>query len=126
MKLSVWMVIKSVITFVFGVAFVFVPKQVMGLYDVVLEQGGVFMTQLFGAAFILIAIMLFFARKDKGSQALNAIVLAVFIGDFVGFVVALIGQMSGFINMLGWITVALYFILAAFFGYFFFKKTGAA
>jgi len=102
------------------------PKELMALYDVALEQGGIYMTRLFGAAFILLGIMLLFARKDTDSQALRTFILAVFIGDAIGFVVVLQGQLSGFINALGWVTVALYLLLAIGFGYFSLKKPRVA
>ena len=126
MKLSVLMVIKGFLVSVFGIAFIAVPNELMSLYNVTLEQGGIYMTRLFGAAFILLAIMLFFAKKDTESQALRTFILAVFIGDIIGFVVALIGQLSGFINALGWATVAIYFFLAIGFGYYSFKKPSTA
>ena len=126
MKLSVLMVIKGFLVSVFGIAFIAVPKELMSLYNVTLEQGGIYMTRLFGAAFILLGIMLLFAKKDTASQALRTFILAVFIGDTIGFVVVLIGQLSGFINALGWVTVALYFLLAIGFGYYYLKKPSAA
>lgn len=126
MKLSVLMVIKGILVSIFGIAFIAVPRELMSLYDVTLEQGGIYMTRLLGAAFILLAIMLLFAKKDTESQALRTFILAVFIGDTIGFVVALLGQLSGFINAFGWVTVALYFLLAIGFGYYYFKKPTAA
>ena len=84
------------------------------------------MTQLFGAAFILLSILLWFARNAPGSDvALRAIVLAVFVGDTIGFIVALLGQLAKVANALGWITVALYLLLALGFGYFQFFKPAA-
>jgi hypothetical protein len=123
MKLSYLMAVKAVICFVFGIGFVLIAAPILSLYGVTLNPGGTMMTQLFGAAFILLSILLWFARNAPGSDvALRAIVLAVFVGDTIGFIVALLGQLSGLTNALGWVTVALYLLLALGFGYFQFVK----
>jgi uncharacterized membrane protein YfcA len=119
------MVIKSIITVVFGIGFVVVPVRVMSYYGVTLDPAGAYMTRLFGAAFIVIGLLLWYGRKDAGSPALKAIVLGVFIGDIVGFVLALQAQLLGIVNALGWLTVAIYFFLVLGFGYFLFKKQRA-
>jgi len=123
MKLSYLMAVKAVICVVFGIGFVLIPAPMLSLYGVTLNPGGTMMTQLFGAAFILLSILLWFARNAPGSDvALRAIVLAVVVGDTIGFIVALLAQLSGAMNALGWVTVALYLLLALGFGYFQFVK----
>ena len=42
----------------------------------------------------------------------------LFTGDPIGFIVALIGQLGGVMNGLGWITVAIWLFLALGLGYF--------
>jgi len=123
MKLNNLMVIKAVIVVVFGITFVLVPTTVMSFYGVTLNQGGAVMTQLFGAAFILLGILLWSARNAPRSDvALRAIVLAVVVGDLLGFIIALLAQLNGVMNALGWGNVALYLLLAFGFGYFQFVK----
>ena len=127
MKLSNLMAIKAIIVFVFGIGFVLIPATVLSFYGATLDPGGVYMTQLFGAAFILLGILLWFARTASASDvALRAIVLAVAVGDTIGFIVALLAQLSGVVNALGWVTVALYLLLALGFGYFRFAKPGVS
>ena len=65
------------------------------------------------------------ARNAEASQARKAIVLALSIGYGIGFIVALIGQLGGVVNTLGWLTVAIYLLLALGFGYFQFTKSSA-
>jgi hypothetical protein len=48
--------------------------------------------------------------------------LAIFVGDTIGFIVALLAQLAGTVNALGWLIVALYLLLALGFGYFQFSK----
>jgi hypothetical protein len=56
-------------------------------------------------------------------MAIKGVIVLVF---GIGFVVALIGQLSGLVNALGWLTVALYFFLAIGFGYHALKKPKTA
>ena len=123
MKLKNLMVIKAVVVFVFGIAFVLIPTTTMSFYGVTLAQGGALMTQFFGASFILLGIVLWSARNASRSDvALQAIVLAIVVGDLIGFIIALMAQLNGVMNVLGWGNVALYLILALGFGYFQFVK----
>jgi hypothetical protein len=85
------------------------------------------MTQFFGAAFLLLSIVLWFARNAPYSEVtLQALLLAVVIGDAIGFIVALLAQLSGVANALGWLNVALYLLLTLGFGYFRFIKKAAS
>ena len=123
MKLCNLMAIKAVIVVVFGIGFILIPTTLMSFYGLTLNPGGAVMTQLFGASFILLGILLWFAKNAPSSDvALRAIVLAVTVGDAIGFIVALLAQLSGMMNALGWVTVALYLLLALGFGYFQFVK----
>ncbi len=119
MKLSYWMMAKAVVCIIFGVGFVLAPAPVFGLYGITLNAGSTMIAQLFGCSFIVLATLLWFAHNAAGSElSLRAIVLGVFVGDVIGFIIALLAQLNGVTNALGWMIVALYLILAAGFGYF--------
>ena len=125
MKLKTLFVINVVVCVVFGLAFVFAPVQTISLYgnDAV---GGQFkyVGQLFGSALFTFGVMSWLARNSSESNARNAIILSFCIGDFVGFVIALISQLGGVVNALNWSTVAIYLLLALGFGYYQFLKPG--
>ena len=123
MKLCNLMAIKAVIVVVFGIGFVLIPTTILSFYGLTLNPGGAVVTQLLGASFILLGILLWFAKNAPRSEvALRAIVLAVTVGDAIGFIVALLAQLSGMMNTVGWVIVALYLLLALGFGYFQFFK----
>jgi FtsH-binding integral membrane protein len=127
--LSTLMVVNALIAAVFGVAFVVLPGQVTALYGPEVTPQLEYVAQLFGAALLAFAVLTWTARTAPDSEARRAILLALFIGDGVGFVVSLIGQLSGVMNALGWSTVVIYLLLALGFGYFCFvppKATGEA
>jgi len=126
MKLSALMIINAVITAVFGIAFVIIPEQVFSLYGLVEPIPGLNYTgQLFGVSLVTIAVLSWLARNVEDSAARGAIVLAFLIGDGIGFIVALIAQLGGIVNTVGWSTVAIYLFLAIGFGYFKFAKSSS-
>ena len=72
------------------------------------------------------AVVNWFARNAKGDEALRAIVLANLVADTIVFIAALLGQLSGVTNALGWSTVVIYLLLAAGFVYFQFMKPSSS
>jgi hypothetical protein len=119
-------IIYAVISAIFGLTLVFVPEQSLALYGITLSSGGVTIARLFGAALLEFALLSWFVRNLVDSKARKAIILALFIGEVFGFIVALLGQLSGVVNSLGWSTVAVYLLLALGFGFFQFVKPTTA
>ena len=126
MKLNTLLTVAAVVAGIFGLAFVLVSGPLLTLYGITLDKAGTLVAQLFGAALIGFAVLNWLARDvtDRGAQ--QAILLANLISDTVGFVMALIGQLAGVANALGWSTVAIYLLLALGFAYFQFMKPGTA
>ena len=123
MKLSTLMVVNTVVAGVFGIAFVLIPWQVLSLYGVQPSPELNYMGQLFGGALLAFAVLTWSARNADASDARKAIVNAMFIGDSIGFIVALSGQLNNVVNNMGWSTVVIYLLLAVGFGYFNFSKS---
>ena len=126
MKLGNLFVVNAVIAGLFGLAFVFAPAQLLAQYGLVVDAGFGLVAQLFGAALVGYAILTWLVRKAGDSEARRAIVLALFISDGVAFVLALMAQLKGLVNSLGWSTVAIYLLLALGFAYFHFAKPSEA
>ena len=122
MRLKTLLVINAVVSAVYGLGFVLVPGQVVSLYGVEESAALMYTGQLFGAALIAFAVLTWSARNAVESEARRAIVLALLIGDAVGFIVALIGQLGEVVNALGWSSVGLYLLLTLGFAYFQFVK----
>ena len=122
MKFRTLMVLKAFVCLVFGVLFLAVPAQAMSLFGVTLDAGGVFALRLYGAALAGNLLLSWFARDAEPSQALRAIVLAGFVYDAIGLVVALAAVLTGVMNAMGWLAVLIYLVLALGFGYFQFIK----
>ncbi len=126
MKLKYWMAAKAIVEIVFGIGFVVLPMQMGSLFGMNLTPGGAYVGQLFGTAFIFGAIVLWLARgltlADAGGRA---IVIGVVASNTIGFVVGLMGVLSGAVNALGWLPVALYLVFGLGFAYFLFIKRSA-
>ena len=124
MKLSNFLVVKAVISLAFGITFALVPATVMPLYGATLDPIGTLMTRFLGACLIGIGLICWLDRSAD-PQALRGITLALCVGDTVGFIAALLGQLSGVMNALGWVNVAIWLFLAVGLGYFRFLKPSA-
>jgi hypothetical protein len=121
MKLSSFLAAKAIISLAFGFGFVAIPAAVWSMYGVTLDPIGILMTRFLAACLIGIGIICWITRNSD-FNTLKGITLSLFIGDTIGFIVALSGQLSGLMNTLGWIIVAIWFLLAFGLGYFRFLK----
>ena len=126
MKLNALMVVNAIVAGLFGIGFVLVPAQLLSQYGITTDAQFEMVSQLFGAALIGFAVLTWAARNATDSDARRAILLGIFVCNTIGFVVALIGQLGGIANTLGWSTVAIYLALALGFGYFRFAKQAGA
>lgn len=113
--------INAVIAGLFGLAFVLVPGPLTDLYDAELSDAGLYVGRLLGAAFLMFAVVTWGSRDAQDSTARQAIILALFVGFVLGFVVSLVGQLNNIVNALGWTTVAIYLLFSVAYGYFQFR-----
>jgi len=122
MKFSAVMVIKAVVCLVFGFLLVLVPGTLLSLLGVTVGAGGIFVARLYGASLFGNLMLSWFARNAAESNARRAIILDLFIYDAIGFVVALLSQLSGVMNPLGWSIVVVYLFFTLGFGYHLIQK----
>jgi len=123
MKLSSFLLVKAIISLLFGIGFILIPVSVWSIYGVTTDLAGLFSTRFFAALLIGVGLICWLAR-NADPNALKGITLSLFIADAIGFIVALIGQLSGVMNALGWIVVAIWLFLALGLGYYRFLKPG--
>ena len=109
----------SIAAFVFGLGFILMPAQLTSYYNVTLNEGGIFIGQLFGAALLGYGVLNWFGRHFSDDQARQGLVNANLATDTVGFIFSLLAQLGGVpgVNALGWSTVAIYLLLALGFAY---------
>jgi len=122
MKFSAVMVIKAVVCLVFGFLFVLVPGTLLSFIGITVGAGGIFIARLYGASLFGNLMLSWFARNAAESNARRAIILDLFIYDAIGFVVALLAQLTCVMNPLGWFIVVVYLFFTLGFGYHLIQK----
>lgn len=122
MNLKAFLSFKAIVSAGFGIILLGVPTIFLPYYGVQLDPSGVVFARWYGALAIGIGLICWFARTADRSALRQSILLSLFFADTIGFVVTLTAQMQGLVNVLGWSTVAIWFVLAMGLCYFRFIK----
>ena len=117
MNFRTLMIIKAVVCLGFGPILLFFPGQLLTLLGTSFGPGAAFTAREYGAALFGNLMLTWFARNAEASIARRAIILNLFVYDAIAFVVTLIIQLSGGLNLLGWGIVAVYLFFTLGFGY---------
>lgn len=109
----------AIVAFVFALGFILMPAQLISLYNLTLNEAGILIARLFGAALLGFAVLNWFGRDFGDDQASQTLLNTNLASDVVGFIFALLGQLGGVpgVNALGWSTVLIYLLLAVGFAY---------
>ena len=124
MKLGTFISIHSILLFLFGLGFLLEPAWMLSVYDTSTNSTGLLTARVFGIGNIQLSIIMWTSRNDVGSKRLKTLVLLLFLGNALAFMLALQAQISGVFNVLGWTNVALYLLFAFGYGYFQFVFKG--
>lgn len=122
MKLSFLFTANAVIATAYGISFILIPAHLLAAYGLTLTPGTAVVSRLFGAALVGYGVLSWQVRAASSSEALRAVILALFVGDVLGFGLSLQAVFAGAVNALGWSTVFIYGLLALGFGYFAYGK----
>ena len=122
MQFRTMMIIKAVVCLALGVPILLVPSFMYALFGLSLGAGGAFAAREYAAAMLGILMITWFARNVPESDVRWAIALGLCLYDAVGFVLSLMGELTGLSNPMGWSIVVLYLLLALGFGYFLVKR----
>lgn len=113
MKVNIFLKIKGIICFVFGLAMITFPGFFIRFYGSALDPAGIYMANLFGVSFLGLGLICWFTSQTGPSELKQNILLSLALIDTVGFGFTFFHQISGIVNILGWTTVALWLIFAA-------------
>ena len=119
------MTIKGVLTLLFAVTMLILPGQLFSIFGIVFQAGGVLITRLFGAAFIIIGLQIYYGRNAKVSKELRSNMFSAAIGDTIALIVIVSAQLADVMNQLGWLLVITYIFSGSLFTYFFFATVKA-
>ena len=121
MSFKLLMIIKALVCLTFGVLMLAVPFQLLSLFGATLSDGGMFTAREYGAALFGNLFLCWFAKNSGESEARKAIIIALFVYDFIGFVATTITASAGVLNPLGWFVVFVYLFFTIGFGYYLVK-----
>jgi FtsH-binding integral membrane protein len=107
-RLNTLLLVAGVLAFVFGLGFLLAPTILLPIYGLETEPATVLMSRFFGAALVHVGAALYLVRDVREPATRRGLVLAGVVGSLAGVAVALMGQLSGLVNAMGWSTVAIY------------------
>lgn len=123
MKLSTFSIIWAVLYIGFGLGLLIIPVQFMATYGVSLDDSGVLMARILGAALTAYALTFWLNRNIPSTEkGWYNLLLTSFIYNIVDIPIVLMATLNGVMNSMGWMPVGLHVFLAATFGYFAFRK----
>jgi hypothetical protein len=107
-RLNTLLLVAGILALVFGLGFLLAPAALLPLYGLGTEPATVLMSRFFGAALVHLGAALYLVRDVREPATRRGLVLAGVVGSLAGVAVALLGQLSGLVNAMGWSTVAIY------------------
>ena len=123
MTIKTFFTILAVLSFLFGVGFVLAPDQVLANYGIEHSPALALVGRLFGGVLLTLGTILWLSRDFRDEAAVRAVLAGTVIGSSVNLVVAIMGNLSGTTNALGWSTVLIYLFAAVGSGYFLMART---
>jgi hypothetical protein len=126
--MNILLIVQAIALALYALPMLFAPGTFWSLYGVTLGDGAAVLARLFSGVALGNAVLSWLARNASDSELRQAVLLAFFIHWTVGFIVTLIGQIGGAMNLLGWTFVAWCLVFGLLFGYFRFirRSTGQA
>jgi len=124
MRFHTLLTAAGTVSVIFGLGFLFAPAAVLHQYGVVTDPGGLIMSQFFGAGLVQLGLTYFFVRGLREAMV-PRLALAGCVGELVGLWIAVRAQVAGTVNLLGWLSVAIYGLFALAFARFAFARPAA-
>jgi hypothetical protein len=118
MKLRHLFTINIFIAIFFGGSCTFFPHFVYSLYNVVPDEAAIWASRLVGGSILGFATLMWFGIKVASSESRRAIAIALLVQDTIGFAASIIFQVKEEVNAFGWLSLALYGVLALAYAYF--------
>jgi hypothetical protein len=118
MKLRNLFLLNTAVALLFALGFLLIPSLLLNLFGIADNAGTKLLGQFLGVELLVGGLITLFARDSSDHNTRQTITLANLIATVIGTIVSLGGVLSGAVNVLGWVIVAVYLLLALGFGYF--------
>ena len=118
-------VLNALVALAFGLALLFVPATVLGLFGVVESYvSTLLVARFFGAAMIALGSVLWFAKEAVDMAVQKNMGMALLISSILGLVVTIIGMVGNkaVIRSNGWIAIVVYVLFALGYAFMLFLK----
>ena len=122
MKLRHLFIVNIFIAVFFGGSCTFFPHFVYSLYNVFPDEAAIWASRLVGGSILGFATLMWFGIKTTSSESRRAIAIALLVQDTIGCIASIVFQLTGNVNIFGWLTLALYGVLALGYAYFLFLR----
>ena len=117
MTYRILFVLNAIVSFLFGVAFLFVSSIALKQFGVDNYASTRLMAQFFGAAMLALGIVLWFA-KDIAEPALQrGLGIALLVGAAAGLIVTILGTTAHTLREFGWAVMSIYALFALGYAY---------
>lgn len=118
MKMRNVFLLNTLVSLLFALGLLLVPAVLLDLFGFPNNAGSKLLGQLIGVELLVGGLVTYFAKDSTDFNTRQGINLSNLIACVIGFIVSLGGTLSGAMNSLGWVIVAIYLLLALGFGYF--------
>jgi hypothetical protein len=113
MKLSAFAIIITILAIGFGLAFLFIPVQLMAFYGITLDTAGIGMARYFGGANIFIGLIFWsYSSVSPAAKSWPKLLLYSIIYDIIQLGLTLMALLNKEGNSMGWTTVGIFGLLA--------------
>jgi hypothetical protein len=124
MNVKMLLAIASVITELYGIAFLLIPKTVDAQFGITPDAATILANRFLGAALLALGVIGWIVRVTTDRTALRGLLIGLSVGSAVGVLVAIWGIIRGITNAMGWSTVVIFGLLLA--GYVYYLVTDPA
>lgn len=122
MNFHTLMIATAFATIAFGSGFIIAPVLISSLYGLPSTATSEFALRMYATALIGIGLLAWLFRQSQNRDIQKPLLLAFFVTDFSGFLVAFFAKLVGMMNSFGWSLVALLLLFSAAFAYLLFAQ----
>lgn len=109
----------------FGLSCTLFPVFVFRLYGLVPDDMAIWATRLLGGSLLGFGTLMWFGLRTANLETRRAIAFALLVQDGIGCIASILFQLTGKVNGFGWLSLALYGVLAFLYAFFLFVRPQA-
>lgn len=118
-------VLNALVSLAFGLALLFVPATVLGIFGVVERYvSTLLVSRFFGSAMVALGSVLWFAKDADDAAIQKNIGIALLISSVLGLIVTIVGMTGdrAVIRSNGWVAIVIYVLFALGYAFMLFLK----